>query len=331
MAVTTSTVAAPTYLQPAVQSGAQYLQDLAMRPYTPYTAPRVASASPLEKQAFNAAANYQLSPELGIASSAFQSGIGGLMQGMNYNPQQFSRDAANYYMDPYIEEVLNIQRREADTNFQKQQSQNRLRAASAGAFGGSRATLLETETQRGQNQLMDDILAKGLSSAYSQAREQFNADQNQRLAAAKFGQEGMQSVLQGAQGIGNLGTNIENAERARLAQMADFGLQQRQQQQANLDAQYQQFLDERDYPLKIADTLTGGISRLQGNTRTETVNTPNLSNFEQLLGGATSIAGLLGTLGGQGGAGAGVDFLKGLLPDNILGDVGGFLDDIWPF
>ena len=749
------TTSAPDYLMPGVLSSAQFLQDIAARPYTPYTGARVASSSPLESQAYNTAANYQPTQEFGAASGAFQSGIAGLLgaanqgytppaqfgqasnaantaiQGLNnnqynpstfstsfsptafnasynagtmgpgyqagqatqaYNPTQFNSgyqagqttqaynpsifnggyqagqlaqsylgntfnsgyqagqigntydpttfnstytgpgnafdafagyqsgditdaayragqteggvfgaEQAQQYMDPYQQGVTDIAKREAERDFQKQQSQLRARVASAGAFGGSRATLLETENQRNQNQLLDDIQTKGLSSAFQNAQGQYERDraarlnafglnegarqtesqmlldsqrareaarlsgaqlglagtqageqarqqaaqlglqeqqlgdqsrqfsarnlldlfqaneqarqsqgqmtlqeqqlgdqsqqfsarnaldlfqaneqarQNQgqltlqeqqlgdqsrqfgarnlldvfqaneqarqsqgqmtlqeqqlgdasrqfgarnaldtfqaneqaraqqgtqdinrfqateqarqsqseqqlraqqladasrqfgftssldafkaneanRLNSAQLQQGNLQAALQGANVLGNIGANeasaqnaargqtinafqgalqggsglaslgaqIDNSRRANTALMGELGLQQRQQQQAALDAQYQQFLDERDYPLKIADMLTTGVSRLQGSNQSRITTQPEASTFEQVLGGAAGITGLLGSLGGSAGAAGGVDFLKGLLPDDIIGSITGF-------
>lgn len=95
------------------------------------------------------------------------------------------------YMNPYLQNVVDVQAREARRQADIQ------RAADArkfqGAFGGGRQALYQSEGIRNLNQQIGDIQAKGLQSAYDTALKQRLAEGEQyRLgqeATAKLGLE----------------------------------------------------------------------------------------------------------------------------------------------
>lgn len=298
----------------------------------------------------------------------------------------FGTPEAQQYMSPYQQGVTDIAKRETERDFQKQQSQLRARMGAAGAFGGSRATLLETENQRNQNQLLSDIQTKGLQDAYTNAQQMFGQDRAARLQAfglnedarrnaaqlglgaltaqesarQQAGQMGMEAqrlgeqsrqfgatqgldafraneaakqaqgaqnlegrqlqqsalaqALQGAQGLGTLGTQIGAEERARINQLSDLGLQQRAQQQAILDRDYEMYKDARDYGLQRAGAFAQGLGSIAGRYGTQSTTQDQQSST---LANLAATAGILGTLGGDAGATGGLDFLKGLVPNFI--------------
>jgi hypothetical protein len=105
-----------------------------------------------------------------------------------YNPESFTAaGTSEKYMDPYMQGVVDIAKREADRTFAQQQQQRDATAAQQGAFGGSRAGLVNQAAQRDQDQLLNDIQTKGLDSAWQQAMAQFNAEQQAKATAAGMG------------------------------------------------------------------------------------------------------------------------------------------------
>lgn len=171
-------------------------------------------------------------------------------------PAEFGQAQAQQYMSPYIQNVLDIQKREAARDAQRSMLAEDLGAARQGAYGGSRQLLATMERERNLGQNMADIQARGLQSAYENAQQQFERDRAARMGAERTNIEsqlgvqqlGTQTGLQAA--LANLsadqqarvnnqaiafqasGMNAENALRAALAnQQTQFGVGQ-----ANLQA-----------------------------------------------------------------------------------------------
>ena len=85
-------------------------QALAEQPYQAYTGQLTAGVSPLQTQAFNTASN--LTTPTGIASAGNTLGdIAGKAQNLSYTPvtSSFDTTAAQQYMNPYIQNVLDKQ------------------------------------------------------------------------------------------------------------------------------------------------------------------------------------------------------------------------------
>ena len=88
-------------------------------------------------------------------------------------------------MNPYQQAVIDIQKREALRDAEKLQQQIGAQAVGAGAYGGSRQALIESELARQQGQRLADIQAVGSQQAYDTAMEQLAADRAASLAAGQ--------------------------------------------------------------------------------------------------------------------------------------------------
>jgi len=95
--------------------------------------------------------------------------------------ERFSEDWRDYYMNPYFEAAMEPQLREAQRAAEIQRLQDAARLTKAGAFGGSRQAIMESELNRNLMQNLSDIRAKGYNEAYQQAREQFTKDEQRKL------------------------------------------------------------------------------------------------------------------------------------------------------
>jgi hypothetical protein len=96
--------------------------------------------------------------------------------------------SADAYMSPYMQSVVDIQKREAARQSGIQGTQQQAQAAQAGAFGGARDAIQRAERERNLSQQMGDIQAQGSQAAYTQAQQQFNAEQQARLQAQQANQ-----------------------------------------------------------------------------------------------------------------------------------------------
>jgi hypothetical protein len=252
------------------------LTDISQNPYKPYEANRIAGFSPLQEQAQKQAAGMQTSGATGFGTQlAGAAGLGAL--GARYDPTQFQADqfggdAAQRYMSPYMQNVVDIQQREAQRQGDIAGTQLASQATKSGAFGGGRQAIMEAEAARNLATQKGDIQARGLQSSYEQAQNQFNADQARRMQAqqlaeqskqygAGYGMQGLQTALQGAGQLGTLGGQ-EFAQGMDINKLQSaYGGQQQALQQQGLSQAYQDFQNQQNYPYKqlgfMSDMIRG--------------------------------------------------------------------------
>ena len=167
-------------------------------------------------------------------------------------PTQFTADEAQRLMSPYQRAVTDIEKREAQRNFERQ-VQPALEAKAIQQGGGmsglgTRAALEAAEAQRTQSQLLSDIEAKGQQRAFEQAYRQFGDEINlQRQRAGDIQQQGQQRF------------NIGLAERGLQQQL---GQEDRAEAQALLNEQFAEFIEREQFP---ESTLAQYSSFVYGN------------------------------------------------------------------
>jgi hypothetical protein len=227
-----------------------------MKGYTPFSedpSKYVAGFSPMQEQSFKGAANMGTSPQLdtasGIAGLAGQRGMGAQYDPTQFNAQQatapqlqqyqmgpaqqvgtqdYTGQNVSQYMNPYMQSVVDIQQREAQRQADIAGTQRAGQAVRSGAFGGSRAGLMEAEAARNLATQKGDIQAQGQNAAFQNAQQQFNTQQ-QRDLQAQMANQGMGYNV-GAQNLqAQLGTQQLGAGQNLQAQLAN--------QQAGLAAQ----------------------------------------------------------------------------------------------
>jgi hypothetical protein len=186
-------------------------------------------------------------------------------------------------MNPYMQNVVDIQQREAQRQADVAGTQRAGQAVRSGAFGGSRAGLMEAEAARNLATQKGDIQAQGQNAAFQNAQQQFNAQQGRDLQAqmanqqqgmtaqqlgeqsrqfgANYGMQGLQTGLQAAGQLGQLGGQ-QFAQGMDINKLqAGYGAQQQQLEQQGLSQSYQDFLNQQNYPYKqlgfMSDILRG--------------------------------------------------------------------------
>lgn len=198
-------------------------------------------------------------------------------------------------MNPFLRNVTDIQKREAQRVGDVQEQQLAAQASQAGAFGGSRAAILEAERQRNLNQQLGDIEAQGLAASFQNAQNQL---QNQ------FGRESASAAQ-----IGSLGAAIPAQQFKEFGALSGIGAARQQQSQRALDIATQQAREEYGFPMS---TLQDFSSILRGFPLPATQNvsrqsfSPAQPLSTQLLGLGTGLAGLAGAAGAFGQAGGSV-------------------------
>lgn len=121
--------------------------------------------------------------------------------------QQFGNEQAQQYMSPYVQNVLDVQKRKAQEDAQQSQLMQNLGSARTGTYGGSRQLLAGLTRERDLGRQMGDIQASGMQAAYENAQQQFerdrtagynvnNANLNARLGVQELGSKtGLEAAL----------------------------------------------------------------------------------------------------------------------------------------
>lgn len=263
------------YAKDALYQASQ-LTDINKNPYKQYTQNRIAGFSPLQEQAQQGAANMQPNAALGtgmdMATAAGMGALGTSYQGGQFSGGQFDQGAANQYMNPYMQNVVDIQKREAQRQSGIQGAQQQAQAASAGAFGGGRDAIMRAERERNLGTQMNDIQSMGSQAAFQNAQQQFNADQARNMQAQQLGEQsrqygaglrlqGLQTGLQSAGQLGQLG-QAQYGQQMGINQLQNqYGGQQQALAQQGLSQGYQDFLNQQNYPYKqlgfMSDMIRG--------------------------------------------------------------------------
>ena len=215
----------------------------------------VAGFQPMQETAQRGIAGMQMPGEFQQAGDVTRAGITsamnnqyqpsqfGMMQAQAPNLQQFQMGPAqqvgtqdytgqnvSQYMNPYMQNVVDIQQREAQRQADVAGTQRAGQATRSGAFGGSRAAIMDAEAARNLATQKGDIQAAGQNAAFQNAQQQFNAQQQANLQAQQANQgAGLQvgsqnlNALLGVQQFGagqNLQSQLANQQAFQQAQQA---------------------------------------------------------------------------------------------------------------
>lgn len=299
-----SNVSLPDYAAPYVQgmlSRTAALTDTNQNPYQAYQGQRVADLGGLTQQAMGNAAN--MGPDQNTQNAAAQAGQYGQQAagaGAGFTPGQFSggqfdQNAAQQYMNPYMQSVVENQQRDAQRQADIATTQRNAQATGAGAFGGSRQAIMDAEADRNLALQKGDIQAQGLNQAYQQAQSQFNQDQARNMQAQQLGEQsrqygaglglqGLQTALQGAQTQGGLGNQAFQQGLSANQLQNTYGLLQQQQQQNNLNNAYSDWQNQTQYPYQQLSFMNSMLRGLPMQNTTTSQNNPAPSLLGQAAG-----------------------------------------------
>lgn len=187
-------------------------------------------------------AQNQSTPTMGAAQTGYNPQLQNYQMGPaeRVGTQSFAQPgSADQYMSPYMQNVVEMQKREAQRQSGIQGTQQQAQAAQAGAFGGGRDAIMRAERERNLSQQMGDIQAQGSQNAYQQAQQQFNAEQQARLQAGTANQQA--GLTTGSQNLAaNLGVQQLGTQTGTQTSLANLSNQQQaavQNQAAQLQMQ----------------------------------------------------------------------------------------------
>jgi hypothetical protein len=298
---------------------AELATDTELNPYMQYMRDRQAQFTPLQQQSFENAGLMQTAPQLGDATAmAGMAGLGALNTQYTFNPyqtQQFSGANVQQYMSPYMDTVVARQQQDAQRQSDIARQAQGAQAARAGAFGGSGDYLMRGQAAGNLARQKGDIQAKGLQDAYTQAMGQFNQSQAQNLAGnqlnaqqqqfgAGLGLQGLQTALTGAKSLADIGSTQYGQNVGLLNIQNQFGGQQQQQMQNQLNTEYQDFLNYQNYPYKqmgFMSDMIRGLPLTQQSSAMYAQPPSAVSQIAGLGGAALTGAKLFGAAGGATG------------------------------
>lgn len=179
---------------------------------------RIASFNPLQEYAFQEASN--------LGPSEY-TGLGANMLGMA-GTGQYGMAQAQQYMNPYMQMVVDQQKKTAVQDYQRQMPILGAAAFQQGAGRGTRSNLLQAEANRNLQNNLQNIQAKGLQDAWSQGQTQYNAD--------------MSRMVQAGTGLGQLGQNAFEQALASNKNRATMGAAIQSQLQNILNTGYEDYL-----------------------------------------------------------------------------------------
>lgn len=264
-------------------------QALSNTPYQTYQGPMTAGESGLQNKMFQGLGGLNFPGQLGqsfSSGSAYQppgmapntfanqpigTGAGASSQGMGAGATGTGGGqsttaplgVASQYMNPYLQSVLQPQLEELRRQSQLNLQPNLAKMTQAGGFGGGRQAIMESEANRNLLQAQNQAIGTGYANAFDKAMGQFNTEQGQAKTLADL--------------------------------MGQAGAQQRGIEQEGITADYNEFLAQRDDPMKKVQFLQ---SMLQGLPISTVSNVPQAqTGAQQAVGGMSTVYQMLQNLG----------------------------------
>ena len=232
---------------------------LANAPYQAYQGPLTAGASNLQQQAFAGASD---------------------LAGAGYTPGTFTggfgTTQANQYMNPYLQASLDPQLKELQRQADIQRVADAGRLTGAGAYGGGRQAIMESEGRRNLLDKQASLIGSGYKTAYDTGLGQYNkereADEASRQYSANYGLK-------------------------TIDQLANLGGVERGITSEGLAADKAQFQEERDFAYKMPQYQLSLLSGLPIGANTTAVNQDEISKLQSDVSGLASLYQTLANLG----------------------------------
>ena len=231
------------------------------------------------------------------------------------DPEMFTGNNISQYMSPYMQGVVDIEKRKANQEFQTANQKRAADAVFSGAFGGSRSGVQQAMAENDYLNRTGDIQSKGLQSAFDSASNLFEKDraakyqtdaaraaelervQAGQLSRDRLGMEGLTFKSQQAQQIADLEERARAGDMQAAALLENVGKSGMAEDQARYDMAYQDFLNQRDYPRQqlsdYASILRGLPLAEVGTSNSTTTGTPaQPGGLQSLLSAGASALGL---------------------------------------
>jgi hypothetical protein len=305
----------------------------AFKPYSTNPQDYVAGFSPLQQQVQYNAANLQMPGQYNQATGL--TGLGGMgalgtaQQAQNmggdymratsnvYNPKTGGYDASNTvgsFMSPYMQNVVDIQNQAAQRQADIARTQRNAQATKAGAFGGSRQAIENSEANRSLQSMMNNNQLQGQQAAYQGALQNMQYGAGLGMQGIGAAQQGYGMAGQAGASLANIGNQQLAAQQGILGLQQQVGGQQQAQEQQIINQGIQNYANQQQAPMQAYNqynALLRGYA-VPGMTATQYQAAPSMTS--QIAGLGTAAAGAYGLMKRAGGTikepkGQGIDTL----------------------
>lgn len=272
-----------TYNPETGQTGPSTYEITGVSPFKPFQTSQeqldvakgaVAGLSPLQQQAMAGAAGLQMPGQFGMGTDlATTTGIGGLSAGAQYAGMATNPYAMQAFMSPYMQNVVDVQQREAQRQANIAQQAQQAQFARAGAFGGGRSGIQQAQAAADLARQKQTIQATGLQNAFQQA-------QQAQQFGANLGLQGLGVAGQMAGQLGQLGAGQLAAQQGIIGTQTQAGALQQQQEQNVINQAISNYAQAQQYPLQqynAYNALLRGYA-VPGQTATTYQAAPSLAN-----------------------------------------------------
>ena len=300
---TQTEVVIPEYIERPTEMMANTLGALMEQPLLP-PGQQVMGFTPTQmaamQQAYGGIGAYQ--PFLDAAQASQAAALGATGQGIqSLGQMDFDPNRAQAFMDPYQQAVTQEALKEVDRQAAMASNQLSGQAVKAGAFGGSRFGLQQSELARNAQDLKSRRIFEDLSRNYQQAQSAAQAANQQRLQqGSAFGQLGqMTSGIGGA--MAGLGAQTQALGQSDVNQLMGIGGMQQQLGQTGLNTAYQNQLALQNAPFQQLSSAAGILQQLSPQVMGQQTTSPlpQTNPFAQAAGLFATGAGGLGALMGN--------------------------------
>jgi len=277
--------------------------------YSPYTGQRIAApgqdvtaSESMVRTAAGQGIQGLPAAQAATAANIARAQQGQQFQGTQFGPAgEFDSAAAQKYMSPYMQNVIDVQKQQAILDDQRQQASRDATAVQAGAFGGSRQGVQDALAQEALTRQLGQIQASGQQQAFEQAAGLYEKDRaarmsveqaqaGERMAAEKLGLGAAELGGQQAAQLAELGKAARAGDVEAAQLLEGIGKSQMAREQAGLDTAYEDFVRQRDYPREQIQFMSSVLRGVPVAPSTESQKFQSYNPIQQALG--TGIAGL---------------------------------------
>lgn len=280
----TTTFTANPAVSAAATGNLDFVKQLQQNGFQGYGGQQVANFSPQQQASFdmtNTTANNGTAPKANALIDQYSSAPA---QNVQANTIQ---SAMTPYMNQYVMSALAPQLHQMDITNAQQNKAVDSAATSSGAFGDARAGIEASNTMFGQGVAREGLIGNAYNQAFNTAIGAGAQDVSNKLSADNANAGYNESALARALGGSSALQGLQNQQLGVATAQNTAGGQQTAQQQADLTAQYNQWLMAQQYPFQTAQLMNqtvGAGSAAMPASQTSTTSAPDNSGWA--LGGA---------------------------------------------
>lgn len=216
--------------------------------------------------------------------------------------EQVPRRVGGYkdFYDPFVEEVIDVTQADIQRAGDINKLGERARAVGAGAYGGSRQAVAESELQRNIEEQKARVGAQLRSQAFTGAQQQAQSAFENQMKRGQTGAQIFQGLGTAQAGLGQLAQSLGYQD---VQNLLNVGGIEQQQRQAEYDVQRQAAIEEAYEPFQRFSYM-GDIFR--GVPSTQTALTTGTAPQQNVIGSTIGTAMGLGAYQQQYGGGSSI-------------------------